>query len=230
MKSRGNCVLLPTSLTSTKLRSETTGRLRLMVSVHRAFHHHGVTGLADDVRHRLDVAGAARRDTDQPVDMLPVFLDQLPAIGAGHRVRHHDRRLAERGDHLAEPVDHHVAGDAVERDVAAAADARPVRHHHRVARACEHVRPSRPAVGCGQIAGAGVGAAADHHHRRLGRAAGGLKDVEVGRRSLDEALRDDHRACFRRCRRRATGCDQRGGCGKAEVSSRDDRLIHGILL
>src|ERR1700752_3368249 len=98
MCSRGNCALLPTSLTSTKFRSETTGCLRLMVIVvePRTTTVSAVSLTTSDTAWILP--GWTGSDGPQLGDVLAVIFNELPTIRAGHRVRHDDRRLA-KGTH-----------------------------------------------------------------------------------------------------------------------------------
>ena len=115
-----------------------------------------------DRRGFLDVARGAGRDAHQPVDDVAVKLQQPPTVAAGHRMGHQDDRSAEAADEGAESLHHGGAVEPIERNVAAAAGARPVRHHAAVAAFGEEIGPSAPAVGGELIAGAGVGAAVDH--------------------------------------------------------------------
>src|SRR5215472_4265908 len=152
MCSRGNCVLLPTSLTSTKFRSDTTACLRLMVIVvePRTTTVSAVSLTVSDTAWMLP-GGPGAMATSLAM-CWPYFFDQLPTIRAGHRVRHDDRRLAEGSHDLAEARDHHVTGEIIEGDVTAAADAGPIRHHHLVAGADEGLSPARTPISGRKIA------------------------------------------------------------------------------
>ncbi len=160
-----------------------------------------VAGLGQDVRRPLDVAGRRRRHADHPVDDVAVELEQPPPVTTRHRMREqHDRRTGAVGkaaNERAQPCDHRGAVEFVERDVSAAARARPIRHRHAIAARREAISPAGPVVDRALIAGAAVGAAVHHHHRRLlcrGRRREGFEiDANWG---VDEAvLVQDRHGC-----------------------------------
>ena len=146
-----------------------------------------------DRRCLLDIAGRAGRDADQPVDNVAMKLQQPPAVAARHGMGEQGDRSAEAADEGTESLHHRGAVESIERNVAAAAGARPVRHHRAVTAFGKEICPSAPAIGGTLIAGAGVSAAVNHDDGRAAGRGRRRKGLEIDRhRRSDQTGRMDH--------------------------------------
>src|SRR5258707_8862119 len=96
-------------------------------------------------------------------------------------------------DEGTESLHHRGAVESIERNVAAAAGARPVRHHRAVTAFGKEICPSAPAIGGTLIAGAGVSAAVNHDDGRVVGRGRRRKGLEINRhRRSDQTGRMDH--------------------------------------
>src|SRR6266446_5374472 len=87
--------------------------------------------------------------------------------------------------HLAKAGDDHLPAGLRQGYVAAASKPRPIWHHDLISLGDKNVPPSLSTVGRREIAGAGVRATMDHHHRRLGGACYWGEHLVVCGRMID---------------------------------------------
>src|SRR6476469_3804951 len=104
-----------------------------------------------------------------------------------------DQRRAEGADEGAEPLHHRGTVELIERDVAAAAGPRPIRHHGAIAALSEEIGPSEPAIGGALITSAGMRAAVHHDDGRATGRGHGSESLEIDRhRRSDQPGLVDH--------------------------------------